>query len=87
MKKELTPDGASQKVKVQQKKISEQNKPTVTTNEKELTPDGASQKVKVQQKKITNQKDLTPDGASQNDPPALEFHQQKITEQKKLNTS
>ena len=80
--KELTPDGASQKVKVQQKKISEQNKPTVTTNEKELTPDGASQKVKVQQKKITNQKDLTPDGASQNDPPALEFHQQKITEQK-----
>ena len=80
--KELTPDGASQKVKVQQKKISEQNKPTVTTNEKELTPDGASQKVKVQQKKITNQKYLTPDGASQNDPPALEFHQQKITQQK-----
>ena len=53
--KELTPDGASQKVKVQQKKI---------TNQKDLTPDGASQNdppaLEFHQQKITEQKNSTP---------------------------
>ena len=126
----MTQDGASQNVKVKQKKIMQENKAMATTNQKESTQDAVSQNdplalkfhqqkiteekkstpheedktmdiedipvthiyTKSPQKKIreenkemvtTNQKESTPDAASENDPPAVKFHQQKITEGKK----